>query len=292
MECPPRVGIAGLAAGRQHDGHARRPAVVPHDVEVGQAELVGGEFRQDLDAEPIEPVEQGPGLRPDVGARKVDEDAAVERPEDEAVAVALQALEEAVAHGPVDVWPRPEPVGDERREGLVALGQFEEIAGRDVERHVDPRAVARPHGGGPGQRRRAVDRAPRRQAERQRVHHAVAPDLAHQGVVGPRAVRLLAQPQGGADHLGDLGQGADDGLAVRRAVAVAARHGAPEAVGLVEEEPDLPGRHAGGVERRHGEADVAAEREGVDVAPGRLGHVGRKVVHGWVPRVPRSAAER
>jgi len=64
-------------------------------------------------------VEERPRLPVEVDGQ-VEHDALVECAEDEAVAVALQALEQAVAHRPIHVGPGAQAVGDERREGRIA----------------------------------------------------------------------------------------------------------------------------------------------------------------------------
>ena len=51
----------------------RVPPVVADDVEVGEAELVGGEFRQHRDAEPVEPVEQRARLLADSAPLEVEQ---------------------------------------------------------------------------------------------------------------------------------------------------------------------------------------------------------------------------
>ena len=237
-------------------------------------------------------LEQRAGVGADVGALQVQQHAGVESAEQQAVAVALQAFEQPMPDRPFDVGPRTEAVGDERREGLVAVRQLEEVAGRHVHRHPDALAVARPHGLDPGEGRFMRDRAAGGKAERQRVGDAVATEGPDHGVGAVDAARLVAQPQRRADHFGDFRHGADDRLGIGRAVAVARRHGAAELQGFVQKQTHHPGGHARAVERRHGETGEAALGQGVDVALGRLGQVGRQVVHGWFPASEWEAAER
>jgi hypothetical protein len=83
------------------------------DVQTCETELVGGELRDGPDAEAREAIEQR-------RARALDGDAAVQSAEVQAVAVALQDLEQAVADRPVEVRPGAKAVGDQRREGVIA----------------------------------------------------------------------------------------------------------------------------------------------------------------------------
>ncbi len=225
---PLAVRVAGLAAGREGDrrggrgtGRGRTDAV-----DVGEAELVGGEFRHRADAEAVEPVEHRPGLRAD--AVEAEHHALVEGAEQQAVAVALEQFEQAVPEGELHVRPGAQPVGDEVGEGLVALGQFEIVGRRDVEgiSTVSPvRARIA------GVQSSTVSRPTGLPAGSPRVSGSAtepAPNTRHEVVVA--GALLLARDQREARHqvLGDLGDAADDRLGVGGAVADPARHRADE----------------------------------------------------------------
>jgi hypothetical protein len=200
-------------------GNARPLPVVADHVEVREPELVGGELRQHLDAQGVQPVEERPGLGVEVGGQ-VEHHAPVQRPEQQAVAVPLEAFEQAVPHRPVHVRPGPEPVGDEGGEGLVAVRQLEVVERAHIHRHPHPVPVAGPDRLDPGERGVPVHRGARGKAEREGVGHVVAAEVAHEVVVGAHALRLVEEPKRRADHLGDLRHRTDDRLPVRRPVAV------------------------------------------------------------------------
>ena len=264
------IWIAGLAARRERDRHRRvgQVPVVSDDVEVGQAELVRGEFRQGLDSEAVQPVEHAARL----GAEPfgdVEHHALVEGAEQEAVAVALQKFEEAVAEGEVHVRAGAEAVGDEVGEGLVALRQLEIVGGGDIERHQHGLAGAGADRGRPFEGGAAPDRAAGGQAEREGIGHRAGAKDAYEVVVA--AALLLTGHDGERRHqvLGDLGHRPDDRLVVGGPVADPARHGADEER-IVEEQRHEPDRDSGAVERRQGEADDAALRQDVEIGAYRL----------------------
>ncbi len=268
---PLAVGIAGLAAGRERDrrGRARGIDVVADAVDVGEAELVGGEFRHRADAERLQPVEHRARLRPQT-LGGVEHHALVEGAKQKAVAVALEQFEEPVPEGEIHVRPGAEPVGDEVCEGLVALRQLEIVGRREVERHQHRLTGPSPDRAGPFEHRVAVDRASRRQAEGQGIGDGLGAEDPHEVVVA--AALLLARDQRQARHqvLGDLRHRTDDRLVVGGAVADAARHRADE-VGIVEEQRDEPARHPGAVEGRERKADDPSRRQHVEIGADGVG---------------------
>ena len=164
------IGVAGFAAGRQHD-RQWRIAIVPLEtdaVDVGEAELVAGEFRDDPDAGLLEAFENGADRRRRRRG-KVEGHASVHRLEDEPVAVALQEFHQAVPRGPIAIGTGAHAVGDQRREGLVAVSQIVGREGDDVDRDEHGRAVAQTSAFDPVEPGRAIDRRAGRQAQRQRI---------------------------------------------------------------------------------------------------------------------------
>jgi hypothetical protein len=101
------VGIAGFATRREHDRHRGlvAGALEADNIEIGEAELVGGVLGQDIDAKAVEPLEKSAGFRLEI-AWEIEDDALIERSEQEAVAVALEAFEHAVAEGPIHIQGR------------------------------------------------------------------------------------------------------------------------------------------------------------------------------------------
>ena len=217
------------------------------------------------------------------GVVEIEHDALVERAEDETVAVALQAFEEPVPDRPFEVGPGAEAVGDQRRERAVVRRQFEDVRRRHVERHQHPLAIARPDRFRPRELRVVVDGRAGRQAQGERIDDAVAAHLAGEPPVAALPIGRVHQAKGRADRLRDFGQRPDDRLAVRRAVAVAGRHVARQAVAVLEKQSDLPGRDARAVEARHRESYDPPPRQSRHIGAGCIGKVVRQAGHDGIP---------
>lgn len=93
---------------------------MPDDVEVRYSVVVGGELGDHLYAVPVEPLEERPGLGV-LDPVEVYNDALIDRAVVDAVAVALDHLQDAVREGVRQARPRPEAVGDREEEPLLPL---------------------------------------------------------------------------------------------------------------------------------------------------------------------------
>ena len=116
----------------------RRPAglaVEAHDVKVRHAEVGGGELDHDLDALAVVALERRPDPR--VGHLvEPDRDPAVEGAVVDAVAVALEQLQQAVRDRPLAGLAGTQAVGD-RRDQPVVVRDLGRVLDRDVERNED-----------------------------------------------------------------------------------------------------------------------------------------------------------
>jgi hypothetical protein len=248
------VRVDGLAAAAQHQGVGRPAglAVEAHDVDVRHAEVGGGELRHHLDALAVVARERRPDLR--VGDLvELDPDAAVEGAVGDAVAVALEQLQQAVRDRPLAGLAGTQAVGD-RRDQPVVVGDLGRVLDHEVER--DERGLAARVEAGLDPAQPAVGRVVGRdgQAEAQRVdrRRALAAQL---GVAGDPGL-AGAQPAARLDRLGELAPGGQASALGRGAVAEPAAR-----------RPALP-RHHG--PHRHAQAVEAVDRELEQLRPGHV----------------------
>ena len=225
------VGVGGLAAGGRADGLVRR-VVQPDRVDVGQAQLGRGQLDDGLDAGGAQPRQHVERCR--VGQPvQVDHDAPVQCPEHQAVAVALQQLEQRVRQGPVGLQPGAEPVGDGGGQPLPRR-EVDRPRGEQVDRHPHGRVVAESSRLQPLQRAVVVVGGPRLQAQRARVldrfarrpepgvgrlargrrrQHGVGPGPLHELAVGrrPGRRRVRSVADAVADRVVQQGHGVHAG---------------------------------------------------------------------------------
>jgi hypothetical protein len=265
------VRVRGFAAGGDLDGGARLARVVADDVEVGQAEIGAGELDGDADAKGAQAVEEGGDSGLLVGV-EIHHGALVEGAVGDDVAVALEQLHQPVGDGVRQVEAGAEAVGD-RRDEARWLAELVGVGGDPFARHQH-RLVRRPAAAfDPGERRLRRVGAAGGEAERQRVEEGALAAGADEFGVARHHARRPRQPLADMHLLAELAEGADLGLYLGEAVAVAGGGG-------------LAGEDE--VRLHHGDADAV---EAVDAEVGHLGAGGHGGAEGVGHRLEVGGAQ-